>query len=132
MHSPKKELFIKEIIKEIKFSFDRSAIEEEIETHFDDRYYYLIDNGYSPKQAIDQTVQLMGDPKSIGQALNKIHHPVIGWLWIITSGLKFIILGILGYILVTTFLLMLFSDTGKNNIPNENILFHQTYNKKFK
>ena len=32
----------------------------------------------------------MGDGKTIGQQFNQIHHPVIGWIWLITLSLAFI------------------------------------------
>lgn len=124
MHSPKKDAFVKAVSSKIKFSLDREEIRDEIETHFEDRYYYELNKGLSADEALDKTLSVMGDPDEIGSELNKVHSPIIGWLSVITSVIKVILIVFSVFTFGSMAIISLFSTNGINNIPEDEIIYH--------
>ena len=80
-----KEEYLKVVRKEIKYIFDRDAIEKELNEHIQDSILDLMSEGYSYEDAKIQAVSQMGDPKELGKQLNKEHHPLIGYLYSFTQ-----------------------------------------------
>lgn len=87
MPSPKVEKFLNSIISYVKFPFDREDIKRELHNHILDRMDDYIEQGMDEETAEQLTLKDMGDAKEIGVALNKEHHPMIGWIWAITNAM---------------------------------------------
>ena len=80
-----KEEYLNIVRKEIKYIFDRDAIEKELNEHIQDSILDLIGDGHSYEDAEIQAVNQMGNPKELGKQLNKEHHPFIGYLYSFTQ-----------------------------------------------
>lgn len=80
-----KEEYLNIVRKEIKYIFDRDAIEKELNEHIQESILDLMSEGYSYEDAEMQAVYQMGDPKELGKQLNKEHHPLIGYLYSFTQ-----------------------------------------------
>lgn len=85
MLSPKSDIFVKEILSYVKFTFDRGNIRTELESHISDKMEFYLEQGYGMEEAEQLSINDMGDAKEIGMELNKQHNPIIGWLWRITN-----------------------------------------------
>ena len=94
----KRDNYIEEILKYVKFSFAHDEIEAELSAHLDDAREYFVEAGLSEEGAEDRAIQNMGDAEEIGKALNKEHKPWIGRLHILSKW----ILGILIFAVVTS------------------------------
>ena len=86
-----REEFLKTVRKQIYYIFDRASVEQELSQHLDDSIEDLIADGHEREEAEQIAIKQMGNPKEIGKMLNEEHHPVLGYLYLISS----IFLGIL-------------------------------------
>lgn len=85
------EEYIQTVNSQVHFIWDRTAIAEELRDHLTDSAEALMEEeNLSAEEAQAEAVKRMGDGKTIGQQFNQIHHPVIGWIWLITLSLAFI------------------------------------------
>ena len=80
-----KENYLKIILKEIRFPFDRKDVRKELEEHFDDSIEFYLKPGVSAEEAERLATQDFGDPIEIGKALNQVHKPLLGWLWFLSK-----------------------------------------------
>ena len=80
----KKVEFLSIVRKQIRFVFDRDKIENELKQHLEDSIEDLIEEGVSWQDAELIAVEQMGNPKEVGQLLNKEHNPILGYLWAIS------------------------------------------------
>ena len=67
--------------KQMHFPPDRKAALAELADHMSDRREDFIRNGMSTIEASDATAAVMGDPVEVGRTLNRLHNPVLGWIW---------------------------------------------------
>lgn len=86
--------YINQVRKEVHFVFDREAIENELQHHLEDSIWDLMEEGLSREEAEAQAVAQMGDPVEVGKQLNKEHHPMLGYLWMLSNVLLIIILSV--------------------------------------
>ena len=70
--------------KHIWYVFDRDGIEQELAQHLEDSMETLQEEGYSKEEAEGLAVELMGSPDEVGKQLNKEHHPVLGYAWLLS------------------------------------------------
>ena len=77
--------YINQVRKEVHFVFDREAIENELQHHLEDSICDLMEEGISREEAEAQAVAQMGDPVEVGKQLNEEHHPVLGYMWMLSS-----------------------------------------------
>lgn len=105
----KKQEFLSIVRKQIRFVFDRDKIENELKQHLADSIEDLIEEGFSWEDAEHIAVEQMGNPKEVGQLLNKEHNPILGYLWTISKVVLcifvcriVIMIGMMGMSLVTT------------------------------
>lgn len=77
--------FLKIVSKQIHFFLDREKIEKELSDHIEDSTLDLMEEGYSEIEAQKLAVFQMGNPIEIGQQLNRQHHPVIGYCWLLST-----------------------------------------------
>lgn len=100
--------FLSIVRKQIRFVFDRDKIENELKQHLADSIEELIEEGFSWQDAEHIAVEQMGNPKEVGQLLNKEHNPVLGYLWTISRVALCILvvriaisMGVIAFVLVT-------------------------------
>lgn len=72
---------------QIKFPPDRKAILAELADHMSDRRTAFMEQGMSALEASEAVAAIMGDPVEVGKSLNKIHRPVLGWIWQLSRGI---------------------------------------------
>lgn len=82
------EEYVKAVISQVHFFWDRTLIAAELRHHLEDSVEMLIiEEGLSEAEAQKEAAARMGDAKTVGQQLNQVHHPVWGWLWLISGSL---------------------------------------------
>lgn len=91
MNNPK-DKYIQKVINEIRFSYDHKAIQKELMNHMNDLETELPSGLLTQEKVIKE----MGDPIEIGKALNRIHNPILGYLWLIS---KYLVLMVFVYFL---------------------------------
>lgn len=69
---------------QVRFGPDRAAVREELEAHVQDHCDTLIQLGYEETLAAERTLAAMGDADTVGRALDRVHHPFWGWLWMLS------------------------------------------------
>ena len=80
--------YLKLVCKEIHFIFDRKAVQKELEQHLEDSMLDLmLEERLSKEDAETKAVMQMGDPVEVGKQLNEEHHPVLGYLWMLSRAL---------------------------------------------
>jgi len=77
----KRKEFIDDVLSHVRFKYDHWDIKKELEEHMEDMCENMISDGISEEDAQRLAVEFMGDAKEIGEALDKEHSPVIGWIW---------------------------------------------------
>ena len=70
------------VTRQVRFRPDRGAIQRELTAHYQDHVRDLERVGYDWKLAEQRALAAMGDPEEIGRALDRVHKPWLGWLWI--------------------------------------------------
>ena len=68
--------------RQVRFRPDRGAIQRELTAHYQDHVRDLERVGYDWKLAEQRALAAMGDPEEIGRALDRVHKPWLGWLWL--------------------------------------------------
>lgn len=122
--------FVEEIVSYVKFIFDRQEISLELNNHMIDKIEYYIEKDHDEKEAERLAINDMGDPKEIGIELNKQHNPIIGWIWRITHIGVVLFMTLSIFILAINILIIIFTDSGVNGIPEENIIYRMDINEK--
>lgn len=84
MEREKFDTYIREVTSHVKFPFDRRAIAKELQAHMEDLYEDLLSQDIDEEQAAQLTVDYMGDSEELGKELNEVHHPLWGWIWLVT------------------------------------------------
>lgn len=74
--------WVTEVLDCVRFRPDRYVIREELEAHYEDHVNDLERVGYDHKLARERALGAMGDPVEVGRALDKVHKPWLGWLWL--------------------------------------------------
>ena len=70
------------VTRQVRFRPDRGAIQRELTAHYQDHVRDLERVGYDWKLAEQRALAAMGDPEEIGRALDRVHKPWLGWLWL--------------------------------------------------
>lgn len=76
--------YLQRVRKHITYVFDRDSIEQELAFHLQDSMDELREEGYSKEEAERLAVERMGSPDEVGKQLNKEHHPVLGYAWLLS------------------------------------------------
>lgn len=129
MHFHKSDEFLKTVLCYIKFPFDRETIKLELEDHILDKINYYMNHGYDEEKAEELAVKDMGDPKEIGTQLNKVHNPIIGWIWKITN-IAVSIFIVVNVFIVGVILTSTFSRNPIKDIPKKDIVYKIDINEK--
>lgn len=115
--------FINEVLSRVKFVYDRESIEKELKNHIEDKIENYQQNGYSDTEAELLTIRDMGNPKEIGDELNKQHNPFIVWISIITSLMVWFVIFIVLMLVLPQIIYPLFIGNLANDIPKNEIVY---------
>lgn len=69
------------VLAQVRFWPDRAEISQELTDHYEDHCCDLQRLGMDEPMAAQRTLAAMGDPDAVGEALNRVHMPWLGWLW---------------------------------------------------
>ncbi len=84
--------YIKQVLKHVKFFVDHRSIKRELRSHINDLIEEHNWQSLSNEELNNRIMEEMGNPEDIGKELNKIHHPIIGYVWVITRAVFIVIL----------------------------------------
>ena len=76
-----------DVVEQIRFRPDRAAVAEELTAHYEDHVKDLERLGYEHELADQRALGAMGDPVEIGKAMDRVHQPWLGWLWLVSKAL---------------------------------------------
>ena len=76
-----------DVVEQIRFRPDRAAVAEELTAHYEDHVKDLERLGYEHELADQRALGDMGDPVEIGKAMDRVHQPWLGWLWLVSKAL---------------------------------------------
>ncbi|HET6785109.1 MAG TPA: hypothetical protein VFH18_03730 [Erysipelotrichaceae bacterium] len=102
--------YIKQVLKHVKFIVDHRSIKRELRSHINDLIEEHNWQSLSNDEINNHIMEEMGNPDDIGKELNKIHHPIIGYVWVITRAIFIVILCLSLYNVYQSFIL-----TSQNN-----------------
>ena len=103
-----------QVVEQVRFKPDRKAIAAELTAHYEDHVRDLERLDYPWQLAEERALAAMGDPEQIGKALDRVHRPWLGWLWIASRA-----------VLVLTVIVCLLS------LPSTGAFFHMLKNTLF-
>lgn len=115
-----KEAYLKEVLSQVKFSYDHEPIYQELTSHLEERVEEYLSQGYEKEEAEEMALENFGNPVEIGKALNKEHSPLLGWVHFLSSTMAAIAMGVL--ILALFGLTFAMLDSRSGDIPREDIL----------
>lgn len=78
----------------VRFRPDHKAIRKELRAHMEDVRWDLVDAGLKSTDAEERMLERMGDPDEVGRLLDRVHSPLLGWLWQISRVLVILCLGV--------------------------------------
>lgn len=107
--------FLDNIIIHIKNKDVHKEVKMEFESHILEIVYEFIDNGLSEEKAIEEAIKRMGNPKKIGERLNKVHKPQPDYVTILLT------IGLLSIGILTMYSLMK-SDLVSKEMIYKNLL----------
>lgn len=115
-----KEAYLREVLSQVKFSYDHEPIYQELTSHLEERVDEYLSQGYEKEEAEEMALENFGNPVEIGKALNKEHSPLLGWVHFLSSTMAAIAMGVL--ILALFALTFAILDSRSGDIPREDIL----------
>ena len=71
-----------QVVEQVRFRPDRKAIARELTAHFQDHVRDLERLDYPWQLAEQRALAAMGDAEAVGKALDRVHKPWLGWLWV--------------------------------------------------
>ncbi len=87
-------------ISRMRFIPDRARVRRELADSFADHRDALISAGLSKEEASARALKALGDAEETGKLLNEVHSPLLGWAWIASYSVYFIIPAILYIVIV--------------------------------
>lgn len=82
--------YTQEVLKYIRFKYDRFDIGQELDEHIEDM---LSEAGEMTDEEKEKFIrENMGDPKEVGEELDKEHKLLLGWLWRISRFLMIVLI----------------------------------------
>lgn len=124
------EEYLDEICSHVKYKRDRQAIREEIGAHINERIWDLKHEGLNEEEAVARAIESMGDADSIGISLNKVHNPILGWIFYITNMAAKLVIGLV--IVLFTFLLISEIEPFRPGNSKDDIVYEAKLNLKGK
>lgn len=71
--------------RQVRFFWDRGAIAAELTAHYEDHVKDLERIGFDHALALERALGAMGDAEEVGRALDRVHKPLLGWLWLVSK-----------------------------------------------
>lgn len=124
------EEYLDEICSHVKYKRDRQAIREEIGAHINERIWDLKHEGLNEEEAVARAIESVGDADSIGISLNKVHNPILGWIFYITNMAAKLVIGLV--IVLFTFLLISEIEPFRPGNSKDDIVYEAKLNLKGK
>jgi hypothetical protein len=115
----------------VKFIVDHRSIKRELKSHINDlieeHHWQSLSNVELDKRIMEE----MGPPDEIGKELNKIHHPIIGYVWVITRVVFIVIVCLSLYNVYKSITLTSQSSLSKSdsNLDIKSVLYALGYTK---
>jgi hypothetical protein len=72
-------------LAQVRFKPDRESIAQELTAHYEDHVQDLERLEYPTELARQRALDAMGDPEIVGKALDRVHQPWLGWLWMVSQ-----------------------------------------------
>ena len=72
-------------VKQMRFTFDREPVRQELLDHLEDRRQGYLDRGMSEDEAGERALAAMGDAVETGRLLDQTHSPWLGWAWLVSQ-----------------------------------------------
>ena len=82
--------YLKEVRAQLIWKRAHPVVLRELQNHLQDQYEACLADGLTRSEAEEETLRQMGDPVSVGKALNLVHRPKIAWEIVITIALLLI------------------------------------------
>lgn len=82
MPTERMKAFLDQVTGEVKWREAHSSIRAELGDHMAEHWADLQQEGWDENAAQEQAILAMGDAKSIGQSLNKLHKPQLCWAFL--------------------------------------------------
>ena len=73
------------VTAQVRFWPDRESIAQELTAHYEDHVQDLERLEYPTELARQRALDAMGDPEIVGKALDRVHQPWLGWLWMVSQ-----------------------------------------------
>lgn len=84
--------YIKQVLKQVKFIVDHRSIRRELNSHIQD---LMDEHQWHNLSEYDLNIKIheeMGNPIDLGQSLNQVHKPILGYLWVVSRSIFIIVL----------------------------------------
>jgi len=78
----------RQAVRLVRYPPDRQKVLQELRQHIDDRSELFLEQGFSQEEAVEKTLQAMGDADALAPQLAAIHRPFWGFAWSITKYLS--------------------------------------------
>lgn len=75
------QIWVDAVCEQVRFRPDRKGIAKELRVHYEDHVQDLLRLGRDPEVAAERALTAMGDAQEVGRALDRVHKPWLGWLW---------------------------------------------------
>ena len=91
------------VCEQVRFKPDHGRIQEELYAHMADCHEALMASGMAKEEAERAMLERMGDPAEVGRALDRVHKPWLGWVWMVSRWAVILCGVIAAFLLVTVF-----------------------------
>ena len=84
--------YIKQVLKQVKFIVDHRSIRRELNSHIQD---LMDEHQWHNLSEYDLNIKIheeMGNPIDLGQSLNQVHKPILGYIWVVSRSIFIIVL----------------------------------------
>lgn len=78
------QIWVDAVCEQVRFWPDREGIAKELRVHYEDHCKALERLSYEPDLAAERSLRAMGSPQEVGRALDRVHRPWLGWLWVLS------------------------------------------------
>ncbi len=96
--------FIKNVLREIRFPLVKEDIRQELQDHIEDKKEdWMFMEDMTEEEALEKSIEEMGEPEEIGKSLNAVHHPLLGWALVLSKWLLILLIALSAYYLYTDF-----------------------------
>lgn len=78
------QVWVDAVCGQVRFRPDREGIAKELRVHYEDHCKALERLGYEGPLAAERSLRAMGNAREVGRALDRVHKPWLGWLWVLS------------------------------------------------